>query len=54
MGKINETIRVEKMKKYIYMHNFSKNYRSLLIGMSRVGVIREQQKKKSQSIQTVR
>lgn len=36
------------------MHNFSKNYRSLLIGMSRVGVIREQQKKKSQSIQTVR
>lgn len=27
------------------MHNFSKNYRSRLIGMSRVGVIREQQKK---------
>lgn len=53
MGKINETIRVEKMKKYIYMHNFSKNYRRRLIGMSRVGVIREQQKK-SQSIQTVR
>jgi len=28
------------------MHNFSKNYRSRLIGMSWVGVIREQQKKK--------
>jgi len=27
------------------MHNFSKNYRSRLIGMSRVGVIHEQQKK---------
>lgn len=37
-----------------YMYNFSKNYRSRLIGMSRVGVIREQQEKKSQSIHTVR
>ena len=44
MGKINETIRVEKNEK-IYMHNFSKNYRSRLIGMSRIGLIREQQKK---------
>jgi len=34
------------------MHNFSKNYRSRLIGMSRVGVIREQQKKKKISVDT--
>lgn len=27
------------------MYNFTKNYRSRLIGMSRVGVIREQKKK---------
>jgi len=53
MGKINETIRVEKNEKK-YMYNFSKNYRIRLIGMSRVGVIFEQKKKKSQSIQTVR
>lgn len=35
------------------MYNFTKNYRSRLIGMSRVDVIHEQKKKKSQSIQTV-
>lgn len=43
MAKINETIRVEKMKKK-YMYKFSKNYRSRLIEMSRVGVICEQKK----------
>lgn len=38
---------VEKMKKNVYI--FRKNYCCRLIGMSRTGVIREQQKKKNRS-----